>query len=373
MNDRVMQFRIGMFVIASGMVLTMLIVWFEAPALIQERRYVTVFFPEAPGVDRGIPVRKSGVRVGEVFSFTFTEADQPEGVLVTLSLDPAYSIRAGTVPRLGRALIGDVAIDLLPGSGTETGPITAYDSPEESARPGRWVEGVVATDPFLLLTDASKIVERADSTMVAIEAAATNLSEVVGKADKLEEFLETWGRTGESVEAVASDLGRVLRENESEIKPTVATIRSVAEKFDAAFDAETQDQFKRTLATVSSASQRLDAVLADLQPVAAELKLGPTDTPRTNLGQILLRTNRIAYDVGVLTAHLHDGKGRLNTRGTLQRLISDPQLYDDLMLVLRSADATVNDARAVLRTFGSFADRINRDPGLITTGVLNGR
>ena len=39
MNERVMQFRIGMFVIVAGLVLTMLIVWFgESPALLRERR-----------------------------------------------------------------------------------------------------------------------------------------------------------------------------------------------------------------------------------------------------------------------------------------------------------------------------------------------
>ena len=37
MNERVMQFRIGMFVIVAGLALTMMIVWFEAPALIRER------------------------------------------------------------------------------------------------------------------------------------------------------------------------------------------------------------------------------------------------------------------------------------------------------------------------------------------------
>jgi phospholipid/cholesterol/gamma-HCH transport system substrate-binding protein len=373
MNERVMQFRIGMFVIVTGMVLTMLIVWFEAPALIKERHYVTVFFTEAPGVDRGIPVRKSGVRVGEVFAFTFTEPDQPDGVLVTLSLDPSYSVREGTIPRLGRALIGDVAIDLLPGPGPSTGAMELFDSPDEAVRPDHWVTGLVATDPFLLLTDASKVFERADSTMVAIEAAATNLSQIVGKADSIDEFLDTWGQTGRSIETVATDLNRVLRENEAEIKPTVATIRSVAEKLDGAFDDATRDQVKQTLARVSSASERLDALLADLEPIAAELSYGPADKPTTNLGQILFRTNKIAYDISVITAYLQDGKGRLNTRGTLQRLVADPQLYEDVRLVVRSADATVNDARAVLRTFGSFAEKISRDPGLISTGVLNGR
>ena len=65
MNERVMQFRIGMFVIVAGLVLTMLLVWFgESPTLFRGHRYVVVHYDEAPGVAEGIPVRKSGIRVG---------------------------------------------------------------------------------------------------------------------------------------------------------------------------------------------------------------------------------------------------------------------------------------------------------------------
>lgn len=371
MNDRVMQFRIGMFVIVAGLALTMMIVWFEAPALIRERRYVTVFFNEAPGIDQGIPVRKSGVRVGEVFSYAFTEPDQPEGVLVTLSLDPTYTIRVGSMPRLGRALIGDVAIDFLPGTGSA--PMTTYGEPTASAEPGRWVQGLVAADPFLLLNDASKIFERADATLVAIEAAAQSLATVVGKAETLDEFLMTWQSTGRSIEEVADEIDRVLRANEAEITPAIHSIRRVAEKMDTFLDPASREQVQQLLARLSSASTRLDAMLTEVQPVIAELKAGPTDKPRTNIGQALMRANRITYDISVLTAYLTDGKGHLNTRGTLQRLVADPQLYEDVRLLMRSANATVSEAGSVLRTFGVFADKISQNPSLISQGVLNPR
>src|SRR5256714_893389 len=159
MNERVMQFRIGMFVIVAGLVLTMLIVWFgESPSLFRDHTYVTVHYMEAPGVGEGIPVRKSGIRVGEVASIRFDDRPRlvgrvvgvqgsdllvdlgpkgkgvlpvsqfpkgppapgtvidvqmnrfdpdvnlnllslPDGVLVTLSLDRKYRIRAGSTPR----------------------------------------------------------------------------------------------------------------------------------------------------------------------------------------------------------------------------------------------------------------------------------
>ena len=67
MNERVMQFRIGMFVIVAGLVLAMMLVWFgESPSLFRDHVFVKVRYVDAPGVSEGIPVRKSGIRIGEV-------------------------------------------------------------------------------------------------------------------------------------------------------------------------------------------------------------------------------------------------------------------------------------------------------------------
>ena len=64
----------------------------------------------------GVPVRKSGIRIGEVMAIAFDERpDQPDGVIVTLALERKYKLREGSVPRLTRSLIGDVTIDMLPG------------------------------------------------------------------------------------------------------------------------------------------------------------------------------------------------------------------------------------------------------------------
>src|SRR4051812_31099026 len=150
MNERVMQFRIGMFVIVAGLVLTMLIVWFgESPSLFRDHVFVTVHYQEAPGVAEGIPVRKSGIRVGEVTAIAFDDRpNQPDGVLVTLSLERKFKLKAGTVPRLSRSLIGDVTIDLLPGSGP--GLLATGNSPAGAPV----IEGTVAPDPSKALAAA---------------------------------------------------------------------------------------------------------------------------------------------------------------------------------------------------------------------------
>src|SRR3954447_5311894 len=143
MNERVMQFRIGMFVIVAGLGLTMLVVWFgESPALLRDQVYVKARYAEAPGVLEGVAVRKSGIRIGEVAAIAFDERpNQPDGVIVTMAIERKYPIREGSVPRLSRSLIGDVTIDLLPGNGKENLRLgrTMAEAPV--------IEGDVAVDP----------------------------------------------------------------------------------------------------------------------------------------------------------------------------------------------------------------------------------
>ena len=91
-----------MFVIVAGLVLTMMIVWFgESPSILRDQVYLKVRYAEAPGVVEGVPVRKSGIRIGEVFATTFDERpNEPDGVIVTLALERRYKLHEGTVPRL---------------------------------------------------------------------------------------------------------------------------------------------------------------------------------------------------------------------------------------------------------------------------------
>ncbi len=195
MNERLMQFRIGMFVIVAGLVLTMMIVWFgESPAILRDQVYLKVHYAEAPGVIEGVPVRKSGIRIGEVFANSFDERPgQPDGVIVTLALERRYKLHKGTVPRLNRSLIGDVTVDMMPGTGPgdqETGTTPAF---------APIIEGEVAPDPSKALAAATKAFESAGDTLKAINTAATGLARISDSAQNLDNFLTSVADAGRNV------------------------------------------------------------------------------------------------------------------------------------------------------------------------------
>ncbi len=192
MNERVMQFRIGMFVIVAGLVLTMLVVWFgESPTLFRDHAFLTVSYDQAPGIAVGVPVRKSGIRIGEVADIRFDRRPGSfDGVLVTLSLEKKYPLAVGSVPRLSRALIGDVSIDMLPGS--SGGEMALSPSLAAAMKPARIVEGVVAPDPANALAAATTAFEQAGSTLESIDSAATAITAVAEKIDEVPELIAAW-------------------------------------------------------------------------------------------------------------------------------------------------------------------------------------
>ncbi len=366
MNERVMQFRIGMFVIVAGLVLTMLIVWFgESPSLLRDHVYVVVHYQEAPGVSEGIPVRKSGIRVGEVTAISFDERPgKPDGILVTLSLDRKYKIRAGTVPQLGRSLIGDVSIDLLPG----TGPGLLPSSKTPIGAP--IIEGAVAPDPSKALAAATKAFEKAGTTLASIDLAAKGIAEVSKSAENLNDFMSTWTKTGQRVSAAASGIDRFIAANEGDFQPAVANLREVANKLNNALDAATIQTIKTGVDRFSSTFARADAGLVAAGPLLRDLGSNTSTLPTTDFGQAVRRLNLILADIHLLSRHLSDGRGNLNPDGSIQKLILRAELYDNVNRMAMSANEAIIGFRPVINAFRTFAEKVAKDPSAMTRGAL---
>lgn len=368
-HERVLQFRIGLFVIGAGIVLFVLMVWFgEAPSLLREHRYLVVHYSEAPGVAEGIPIRKNGIRVGEVTSIQFDERPgHPDGVLVTLSLDSRFRLRVGSVPRLTKGLIGDVWIDLLPGDGNE--PLATSRTPELAMR--QIIEGTLTPDPANALAAATDAFQDVKGTLKAIESAATGLSDVTAKAKDLDSFLTSFRDMGLKVGKLADRTDQLLGEHGGEIGPTITSLRTAVESFNATFDAKTQAHLRTTAQELAAGTVRLNKMLEDIGPVAADLSATPKDVPTTNLGQTVARANRIVYNLQLLSESLNDGNGRLNPNGTLQRLLSQPELYNNLNNLSENANRVLLIAERAITNFGRFAERIANDPAIIGRGALS--
>ncbi len=286
-------------------------------------------------------------------------------MLVTLALDRKYKLRAGTVPRLSRSLIGDVTIDMLPG----TGPGLIPSSDSASGAPV--IEGIVAADPTKALEAATLAFQKAGDTLTSIDQAANGLAEITKSAQKLDEFLVTWNATGKNVSGAAQRIDQFIGTNQDDFEPAMANLREVAQKLNQTLDPKTQDAFKTGVNRFASASARLDAGLADAAPLLKDAGLPTSEMPRTDFGQTLRRLNKLTSDLSLLTAVLNNGRGGLNTDGSLQRLLSRSELHDNLNQMATTMNQTFSGFRPVIAAFRIFAEKVARDPGSISRGALS--
>jgi phospholipid/cholesterol/gamma-HCH transport system substrate-binding protein len=366
MNERLMQFRIGMFVIVAGLVLTMMIVWFgESPTILRDLVYLKVHYTEAPGVVEGVPVRKSGIRIGQVSKTEFdNRPNQPDGVIITLALERRYRLREGTVPRINRSLIGDVTIDMMPSAGPSL--LATHRNPADADV----IEGEIAPDPSKALAAMTKAFESTGDTFKSINEAAAGLSKISKSADKLDDFLASVADAGRNVSKAAQGIDRLVKDNEATVRPAVADLRKVMEKLDGAID---QAALKSAIDRFSTAAARLDAGLAQIDPMLKDMSAPVDRRPTTDFGQALRRINLVASDLELLTSKLRNGRGGLNTEGSLQKLITQAELHDNMNTMAVSANQALIQLKAVISSIRAFVDKVSRDPSALTRGAFQNR
>ena len=116
MNERTMAFRVGVAVLSAIVLAAVLTVTFGGlPSLLEKTYTLHVKFPSASGLTVGAPVRKSGIRIGEVTNIALAPDDQ---VKVALRINSKYTIRRDEVCRLRTSLIGDAWVEFEPAQGS---------------------------------------------------------------------------------------------------------------------------------------------------------------------------------------------------------------------------------------------------------------
>lgn len=185
MAEKGLRLKLGFFVAGTLFVLAGLIVFFgRAPDLFSNKATYTIVFPEAPGIGPGTPIRKSGVRIGDVTSL---DLDPETGkVKVQIRVDRKFLPRKNEEATITKGLLsGDAAIDFLPHiseDGSEVRPGDVYP-------PGSEIVGVPPITPRSLLTPATGVLANAQQSLDKIVRAFEKLEQLEPKMGQaLDEF-----------------------------------------------------------------------------------------------------------------------------------------------------------------------------------------
>jgi phospholipid/cholesterol/gamma-HCH transport system substrate-binding protein len=340
MNEQAMKFRLGLFVLGAAILLAVLIALFgDLPDIFRGQLRYTIRFAQAPGIEAGTPVRKSGIRIGEVTSYTL----DPEtgAVAVHVLVDRRYQLRKGDQPSLGRGLLGDATINFA--------PVTEARTPadRELAISGHVFEGKLSDVLTRLGTAAGELVP-------ASQAAVDELREV---SKKLNEMLPEMRRTMQEAQVAMNKLGNaaesadnVIRGNQERITKALDNVSGVSERLSNLITPNT--------------TRRIETILANAETASAEIAALLNDENRRNAAEAL-KSARTAMDRFSAMANDENVKNLSATLKSLQDIGSG------VAATLKNIDLGVADARTTIRNIdGGVADArkaINNINGRIDT------
>jgi phospholipid/cholesterol/gamma-HCH transport system substrate-binding protein len=174
MSERGQKIRLGLFVFLALASLATLVVLFGKTQnyFFKDRLDYKAEFSNAPGIQKGTPVKRSGVSIGEVDTVTLEESGK---VLVVLRIDPKFKPRQNEVPAITQALLtGDSIVELIPNPDKRTEPLGPTVDPD----PKKPLDGRSPLTPRDVGQRAEPLLDVSQKALVEMEKAFKEFSKV---------------------------------------------------------------------------------------------------------------------------------------------------------------------------------------------------
>jgi len=351
MNDRVMQFRVGVVVLATAIIAGILVVLFgDLPSLVQSTYPLRMRFTDARGIADGTPVRKNGILIGRVSGVTL---DERGGVSVVAAIDSYVPVYRDEQPRIATTLLGDAEIQLVPG---------VIRPPRQRVAEDEVITGAVSRDPLEMFATLEPKLGSALESLTEASDAVTKLS---GDIDRL-------------LLGDGNDFGQLVRKTDKALDDFSQAMANIN---DVMGDPQARENIKRTLT-------EMPQVLGDLRNTVQGM--GTTlDSADRNLRNLEGLTRPLGERGEGMVAQIDATIGRLDevlqqavfftkalneSDGTLGRLVRDPRVYEDLAAAAANVKSLSGDLRPIVDDIRVFSDKIARHPeSLGVRGALDRR
>lgn len=343
MNEGRLQFRVGLFVIVS-MVLAVVIVFRlgEARWLFSKSYPVSITFEDAPGVFPGTPVRKNGVTVGHVRKVEFDHKEG--GILVHVDISERHQLHDDTRAQLSLSILGDASIEFTAGRS------------RAFLKPGSVVQGDSATDPMKMI---AKLDARVTRTLDSFAQTSQEWGKVAHRVNglletnsgNLETLVENAATSLQDFSNIMKTTNRIMSDprNQKNIQLTLESLPSLVE------------ETRKTITTVRGAVQRAEESLAHVSEV--------TEPLARHSASIAAKLDRGLGNLDVLLLELSKFSRNLSSeKGSLQLLVSDPDLYNNLSRSAGMMESLMRNLEPILKDARIASDKIARNPELLGVG-----
>jgi ABC-type transporter Mla subunit MlaD len=360
MAERGMRLKLGLFVGGTLLVLAGLIVFFgHAPELFSNKAAYTVLFTEAPGVGPGTPIRKSGVRIGEV---TDLDLDPDTGqVRVRIRVDRKFLPRKSEEATISRAILsGDTAIDFVPKLTEDGQPVPRG----EVYPPGSEIVGVPPITSRSLLTPASGVLASAQQSLDRMVKAFENLQRLEKLGPKFDVALDEFTALARDIRGIVPDARRTLLKIQNLIGGDVPNKNNVAPAGFVADQPPDQVTLKALIADIQDLVRSVRPAVDDLRGTIRKLEPDVTAAVRSarqtfdNVNDVLSPENRkqvteLLKNINAVAIYI----GRISTALTTL-LESADKAIKNVDTQVSAAGLVVADVRAITRPLAARSESI---------------
>ncbi|MBY0588550.1 MlaD family protein [bacterium] len=362
MNEQRMQFAIGVVTLVSLIALASLVLWFgDFGNLLQSRRTYYILLDNGLGAEPGIPVRRAGIRIGEVRSVEYD--DDESKVALTIMLEGQNYLRDGDEPSLKtQGFLGDTYLDISTNPEMR-GKKDRAPIPEEATLQGRPL-----TDLSQAATEASTLAPNANETLVQVQRASSQWAGVGERANRiidanerrfniiLQDTTEAIDRLNQTLESINNVLDPKTQEN---LKVTLENVRKSSDQLEPLIQSST-----KAIDQITGTTAKLDEVAGNLQKATKPLAERSENTVK-NLDESAASLNALLADLSTIVRQFKQSDG------TIQRLITDPTVYQNIEEVTTMLADAIADLQPIMQDLSVFSDKIARHPGeLGVQGVI---
>ena len=355
MSERQLQFRVGVFVICAMIATGTMAFQFGSVKGFWEHPYqIVIEFDAASGIHPSTSVRKHGIRIGEVSAVNFS----PDGsrVRAVVDIDEDYPLREDAKPQIVRTLLGDTSIEFIPGRS------------RKRMKAGTVLKGEGPPDP---METVARLERRLSDTVVAIEGTSrewqkvgqninglveTNRGNLGTVVEKAAESLDEFSTTMRTANQTLSSANEMLSDPEHR-KHLEDTLRALPELL---------KDTRETIAVAQKAIGRVDESLATMNAAAKPLAQR-SESIATQLDDTLKNLSSASREVNRFVAMLE------SEDGTLQKLVKDPALYENLNRSAQNLAILMRNVDPVVKNLAIFSDKVARHPEIFgLSGALKG-
>ncbi len=373
MEERLLQFRVGVVVILAALIVGILIFLFGEGWTPQ---YSVILRPKtAPGVTRNTPVRKNGILIGRVAQVETAD----RGVLLKMNIHRDEKLFQDEIAQIGtESFLGDAVIDILPGT-TEIRGVQILHGEEMlnvHVKPNPLEAVDVIIDLKGKVSDAVDAIKRAGDTVDRAGQGITKVTERVQESlgdenSDIKVILSNVRRMTETADTALGNLNKVMQRIDEfasdetfkgELKETIKGLPAFFTDMKTTM-ADARVAINKITEVGDKANVNLDNIKDFTKSLGAE---GPAMVEQ--LRSTLTGVERMVKNIDDFSIALNSGEGSLN------RFLNDPKLYNNLNETLENARDVSARLKPLMNDLRIFADSLARDPGQLgVRGALQRR